>query len=236
MKILLIGYGRMGKMIESITLNTDDEVIGRVTKTEDIKNYAGHADVAIEFTQPDAAVENILECFKAEIPIVCGTTGWYHQLDRVKREAEKHRGTLLYSSNFSIGVQLFFQICKHASALISKYKDYKPSIREVHHTRKLDAPSGTAITLAEYVLQHYPSLQKYSSNNTDDETLIIQSVREGDVPGIHQLYFTSQIDEIHISHQAFSREGFARGALAAAAWIRNRTGVFTMEEFLDLTK
>lgn len=221
-------------MIESITLQTDDEIIGRVTKTQDIKDYSGLAEVAIEFTKPDAAADNIIECFKAGIPVICGTTGWYHQLDRVKREAEANEGSLLYSSNFSIGVQLFFQICKHAAALISRYPQYKPSIKEIHHTKKLDAPSGTAITLAEKVLKYYPSLSKYSTDHHDKDALFIKSEREGDVPGIHQLYFSSANDQICIMHEAFSREGFAKGALAAAEWIRGRKGVYTMDDFLGL--
>lgn len=222
-------------MIESLSLDSHDEVIARVTKTEDIHIYADKADVAIEFTRPEAAVPNILECFKAGIPVVCGTTGWYDELHVVEESAKSHSGSLLYSSNFSIGVQLFFRISRRVAGLMAGFQEYTPSIREIHHKRKLDAPSGTAITLSQKVLPHYPHLSGYELNDSVPGRLRIEALRQGDVPGIHELKFTSSIDEISIRHEAFTREGFAKGALAAARWIIGRKGIFTMDDMLDIT-
>lgn len=221
-------------MIESISLDTHEEVIARVTKTEDIASYIGKVDVAIEFTRPEAAVANIIECFKAGIPVVSGTTGWLADLPRVVEMAEKHKGALLYSSNFSIGVQLFFRICHKVAGLLSEFPEYTPSIQEIHHTRKLDAPSGTAITLSEKVLPYYPHLAGYTLDRESSAFLHIEAIRQGDVTGIHELKFTSEVDKISIRHEAFTREGFARGALAAARWLIGRTGIFTMDDMLNI--
>ena len=224
----------MGKMIESISLDTHDEIIARVTKTEDISSYAGKADVAIEFTRPEAAVSNITECLKAGIPIVSGTTGWLADLPKVIEMVEKYKGALFYSSNFSIGVQLFFHISKKVAGLLSKFPQYTPSIQEIHHTRKLDAPSGTAITLSEKVLPYYPHLAGYTLDRESSASLHIEAIRQRDVTGIHELQFTSEVDKISIRHEAFTREGFARGALEAAHWLVGRTGIFTMDDMLDI--
>lgn len=234
MKIILIGYGKMGKMIEALSLDTQDEIIARITKTEDIASFTQKADVAIEFTRPEAAVDNIRECFKAGIPIVSGTTGWYQHLPKVIEMAEQYGGTLLYSSNFSIGVQLFFKITSKVSEMLSAFSQYTPAIREIHHTQKLDAPSGTAITLSQLVLPHYPDLKGYSLNESADNTLRITAIREGDVTGIHEVKFTSEVDEITLRHEAYSRVGFAQGALAAARWIIGRKGIFTMDDMLNI--
>lgn len=234
MKIILIGYGKMGKMIESISLDTSQEVIARITKTEDIGQYAGKAHVAIEFTRPEAAVANIIECFKAGIPVVSGTTGWFTEMHKVVEMAEKYKGALFYASNFSIGVQLFFRISQKVSGLLAGFPQYTPSIREIHHTRKLDAPSGTAITLSESVLPHYPNLIGYSMDKKVSNTLPIEAIRQGEVIGIHELRFISEEDEISLRHEAFSREGFAKGALAAAQWLIGRSGIFTMDDMLKI--
>ncbi|MFN4299714.1 MAG: 4-hydroxy-tetrahydrodipicolinate reductase [Thermaurantimonas sp.] len=234
MKIILIGYGKMGKMIESLSLDTQDEIIARITKTEDIAAYSNQADVAIEFTRPEAAVDNIHECFRAGIPVVSGTTGWFQHLPKVIELAEQYGGALLYSSNFSIGVQLFFKITNKVSEVLSTFSQYSPSIREIHHTQKLDAPSGTAITLSQLMLPHYPHLRGYSLNESEENTLRINAIREGDITGIHEVKFTSNVDEITLRHEAFSRVGFAQGALAAARWIIGRKGVFTMDDMLNI--
>lgn len=221
-------------MIESISLDTEEEVIARITKTENIRLYSGKADVAIEFTRPEAAASNIIECFKAGIPVVSGTTGWKDDMPRVAEMAEKLNGSLLYSSNFSIGVHLFFRICQKVAGLLSGYPQYTPSIQEIHHTRKLDAPSGTAITLSEKVLPYFPHLTGYSLDEAASNCLHIEAIRQGEVPGIHELRFTSEVDKISIRHEAFSREGFARGALAAARWLIGRTGIYSMDDMLEI--
>lgn len=222
MKIALLGYGKMGRYIEKLAVEAGDEIVLRIDEnnrgdlqSDDLKV----ADVAIDFSRPDAATANIRLCLAAGIPVVTGTTGWLHELPTIKEEVARAEGALFWASNFSIGVNVFFAAARDLSRRL-KDAAYVVSISETHHTEKLDAPSGTAITLAEGVEEELR------------QKVDIQSFREPDVPGTHLLRFSSDIDTIELTHTAHSREGFARGALTAAGWVQGRKGVFTMTDLL----
>lgn len=238
MKIALIGYGKMGKAIEEIALKKGYEIILKITidNTCDctIENLQ-KADVAIEFTGPETAVENLKKCFEAGVPVVCGSTGWLQQMDEIKEYCQTKNGTLLYASNFSIGVNLFFELNTYLAKLMSNYTDYDVALKEVHHTEKKDAPSGTAITLAEQVLSNILSKHRWMNEPSDKkEDLIITSERTNPAPGTHQVKYSSAIDDIEIVHTAHNRTGFAAGALKAAEFIVGKKGIFSMKEVLGL--
>lgn len=236
MNIALIGYGKMGKIIEEIALQRNHKVVLKLTSkdTWDASTLLHYRpDVAIEFTNPHAAVSNIFECFKANVPIVVGTTGWYDRLDEVKNLCiEKHQA-LLYASNFSIGVNLFFKINDYVASLMRKYNTYDVGILEVHHTEKKDAPSGTAISIANQLLNHYPEKKKWSLTQEDNH-LVISARRTDDEKGYHAVYYQSEIDRIQIEHQAYSRKGFALGSVLAAEFLKDKKGVFEMKDVLEL--
>lgn len=232
MKIALIGYGNMGKTIEKLAVGRGHEIIMRATskapaRAEDLRG----ADIAIEFTSPASAVQNIQTAFEAGIPIVTGSTGWFSQLDRVKAECENHNGALFYASNFSLGVNVFQVILQQAAEVLSKLEDYRPQMNEIHHTGKKDAPSGTALTLSDIVLDYY-DLNGWTEDPEDKTKLLISSERLGDVKGTHEVSFISSNDEIKLEHKAFSRDGFANGAIDAAEWIQSKKGCFTMKDLL----
>ncbi|PJJ76344.1 dihydrodipicolinate reductase [Thermoflavifilum aggregans] len=239
MKIALIGYGRMGKTIEPIVLQRGHEILCRV----DVDNRAdwlkpeklSAADVAIEFTTPESAVDNILACFEAGVPVVCGTTGWLHRWPEVAQRCREQNQTLVYASNFSLGVNLFFALNKYLAQLMAAYPQYEVDIREIHHTGKKDAPSGTAITLAEQILQRISRKKQWVNRPAErpDELSVI-SERVDPVPGIHVVKYSSAVDEIEIRHTAHSREGFALGAVLAAEWVKGKKGIFSMEDVLGL--
>lgn len=236
MNIAIIGYGKMGKIIEIIALKRHHKIVLKVTSKDKLdatvlKN--SNADVAIEFTQPTAVVKNILTCFEANIPIVVGTTGWNEQFQHISNICKEKNQTLLYASNFSIGVNLFFKLNDYFAQLMKKFNEYDVQMTEVHHTAKKDAPSGTAVTIAEQILKHYP--QKHSwSLNQDDNTLYINAHRVGDEKGFHAVHYLSEIDELQISHHAYSRNGFALGAVLAAEYIKDKKGVISFNEVLSL--
>ncbi|MCL6524663.1 MAG: 4-hydroxy-tetrahydrodipicolinate reductase [Thermoflavifilum sp.] len=241
MKIALIGYGKMGKTIEPIALQRGHEIICRV----DVHNRAewlkpeklSSADVAIEFTTPESAVDNLLACFEAGVPVVCGTTGWLQRWPEVEKICREKQQTLLYASNFSLGVNLFFAINKYLAELMAAYPQYEVQIREVHHTQKKDAPSGTAITLAEQILQRISRKKSWVNRPSQQpEELSILSERIDPVPGIHVVEYSSAVDQIEIKHTVHSREGFAWGAVLAAEWVRDKKGIYTMEDVLGLKK
>ncbi len=238
MKTALIGYGKMGKAIEEILLQKGHEVVLRVssrTADEMTTAYLQQADVAIEFTSPHSAVQNIKKCVDANVPVVCGSTGWLQHWQEVKQYVEAKNGALLYASNFSIGVNLFFELNTHLARLMSSYQDYNVSIREVHHTQKKDAPSGTAITLAEQILQF--SKQKLSWVNhpsANPNELQIESIRVDPAPGTHIVNYSNEIDDIEIKHTAHNRRGFAAGAVMAACFLQDKKGIFTMKDVLSL--
>ncbi|MFY8136681.1 MAG: 4-hydroxy-tetrahydrodipicolinate reductase [Flavobacteriales bacterium] len=233
MKIALIGYGKMGKEIEQIALSRGHEIVftsnhAISTSSDQIKT----ADVAIEFSQPDAAANNILACFELGVPVVVGTTGWYSRLNEIKLEAEGKGGTLLYATNFSIGVNILFHINEKLASIMNDVQEYEPSIQEIHHLQKLDKPSGTAITIAEGILQNLDRKKQWTLDEPSSEDLHIDVLREPEVPGTHIIKYDSEVDFIEIKHEAKSRKGFALGAVKAAEWLQNKKGVFTMKDFL----
>ena len=238
MKIALIGYGKMGKTIEALAKQQNHEIIITIDADNlaDLKSdLFKSADVAIEFTQPDQAFNNIMACFDVGIPVVCGTTGWYDSLDKLTEVCQRKNGALLYASNFSIGVNIFFVLNKFLAKQMSHYSDYEVSMIETHHTAKLDAPSGTAITLAEDLIHNHPRYESWSKGEKKiDNTIPVLSVRENPAPGKHEIIYTSDIDEIKISHEAFNRNGFASGAVYAANWLKDKKGIFHFADVLAL--
>lgn len=238
MKIALIGYGKMGKAIEAIATAKGHEVIHRIDLNSQHlleKEHLEKADVAIEFTTPETAYSNILKCFEANVPVVCGTTGWLEKLPDIKaRCLEKHQA-FLYASNFSIGVNIFFEINKRLAELMAFQTQYDVTMEEIHHTQKKDAPSGTAITLAEQILDKVGRKTRWINEPSElQEALTIISKRIDPAPGTHSITYTSDIDDISITHTAHSREGFAAGAVIAAAWLDGKKGIFTMKDVLNL--
>ena len=238
MKILLIGYGKMGKTIEQLALAKNHEIVGRIAhdSTEKLTDFtAAQADVAIEFTHPEAAFGNIKYCLENGIPVVSGSTGWQQRMPEAKEICEKHGGSFLYASNFSIGVNLFFHFNEYIASRMQQYPEYAVGIREIHHTQKVDHPSGTAITTAEGILQSYQNLDGWVNEETETNgKLPIVSERTDDVIGTHIVRYASAIDEIELSHVAHSRTGFAAGALMAAEWLSGRKGVFGMKDLMNL--
>ena len=237
MKIALIGYGKMGRMIEEIILKENKhEVFARFNSANELTaDKLNGADVAIEFTQPNLAVKNISICFDAGVPVVCGTTGWLAQIEEVKKLARHKNGSLIYASNFSVGVNLFFELNKQLAQLMNNHPQYKLRMEEIHHTEKKDAPSGTAISLANDIIS-ITSKNNWVNNESgiDDEISII-SHRLHNVTGTHIVQYKSDVDQIEIKHEAFNRSGFASGALLAAEIILKHKGVHTFSEILKLT-
>jgi 4-hydroxy-tetrahydrodipicolinate reductase len=237
MNILLIGYGKMGKAIEAIAQQRGHLIVGKVDNEEQLLQFSGPADVAIEFTQPEAAIRNLTYCFEHKIPVVCGTTGWLQQAKEIEQTCHEKGGTLLYSSNFSLGVNLFFKLNETLARLMEPYTDYQVSINETHHTQKKDAPSGTAITLAEGIIKNQPIKKNWVLKSDESvthptESIVITSHRRDPVPGTHTVSYCSPIDDIEITHTAHSRQGFAFGAVLVAEWLKDKTGVFKMDDFL----
>lgn len=234
LKIALIGYGKMGKMIAQIAEEKGHQVIARTSagSGEDEWLKVREADVAIEFTRPDVAVENIRKCFEWNIPVVSGTTGWYEHLHTIRKECEHSKATLLTASNFSVGVNLFFHFNKVIASVMDKQPEYDVFMEEIHHTQKLDAPSGTAITIAEGILQNLSRKKQWvlAGKESDGSDLCIKAIREEDVPGTHSVIYSSPIDDIEIRHTAHSRAGFAGGAVLAAEWLAGKTGWYTMDD------
>jgi 4-hydroxy-tetrahydrodipicolinate reductase len=233
MKILLIGYGKMGKTIEGIATQRGNEIVGRMDVGNNLQDFTEAVDVAIEFTQPEAAVKNLKTCFDKGIPVVCGTTGWGHQQAEVEAYCKSKNGTLLYSSNFSLGVNIFFKLNEYLARIMQTYPQYEVSIDETHHTQKKDAPSGTAISLAKGVLKNITRKTEWTLGKTDNNNqLAIHSFRVDPAPGTHVVRYQSAIDDVEITHTAHSREGFALGAVVVAEWLAGKKGIFTMDDFL----
>lgn len=236
MKIALIGYGKMGKAIEEIALSRGHEIVLKVgieNLEDNTPDNIRKADVAIEFTGPDSAFDNIIRCLETGVPVVCGSTGWLAQLPAVQEFVRKKDHSFLYASNFSVGVNIFFEVNKRLAALMAPHPDYEVQITEVHHTEKRDAPSGTAITLAEQILEKIPRKKEWVnhiSNNLDE--LVILSERVDPAPGTHKIRYHSPIDDIEIIHTAHNRRGFATGAVLAAEFIRDKKGIFRMSDVL----
>lgn len=236
MKIALIGYGKMGKEIEQIALSRGHSIVLKVGSAnastytaEELKK----ADVAIEFSKPESAIGNIYNCFEAGIPVVVGTTGWLDKLDEVKKKCSGSNGTLFYASNYSIGVNLFFKLNTYLAKLMNSYPAYNVTMEEIHHVHKLDAPSGTAISLANQAIAQLDAKQKWVNAETrNGHELGIVSKRIDEVPGTHTVTYSSDVDEISMTHTAHSRKGFALGAVVAAEWLKGKKGVFGMQDLM----
>jgi 4-hydroxy-tetrahydrodipicolinate reductase len=238
MKIAIIGYGKMGKAIEEIAISKGHEIVLKIdlSNTADFtKENVQKANVAIEFTGPHTAFENITKCIEWGVPVISGSTGWLEHFEKAKKLCEEKKGCLIYASNFSIGVNLFFEINKQVAALMEPYENYDVSMTETHHTEKKDAPSGTAISLAEQILAKIGRKNKWVNEVSNEASdLIIRSERIDPAPGTHSVTYASPIDSIEITHTAHTRKGFAGGAVLAAEFANQKIGIFTMKDVLGL--
>jgi len=233
MKIALLGYGKMGKTIEKIALKRGHKIILKID--DDIsKHNLNEADIAIDFSIPEAAFTNITTCFNNKIPVVSGTTGWLNKLDEAKQICEQNNTAFIYASNFSLGVNIFFELNKKLAQMMEQQTQYNINIEETHHTEKLDAPSGTAITLAEDIIANTAKNNWKLGVTNNNSEIPIEAKREPNVPGTHKIVYSSDVDNIEIKHTAHSREGFALGAVIAAEWLCNKKGIFTMKDVLGL--
>ena len=227
----------MGREIERIARDRGHEIVATIDMNEEEKFHSDEfksADVAIEFTSPASAFQNYMHAFQAGVPVVSGTTGWLDRIDRIKEACEKEGKTFFYASNFSLGVNLFFALNNYLAGLMNRFNDYNVRIEETHHIHKLDAPSGTAITLAEGILERVERKKEWSLDKKEADTLHIESFREGEVPGIHTVVYESPVDSIRLTHDAKSREGFALGAVLAAEFTKGKKGFLGMEDLLNL--
>lgn len=232
MNIALLGYGKMGKTIEKLCLEKGHSIVFKST-SDSSEGTFGAADVAIEFSTPEAAFENIYKALNTGIPVVSGTTGWLDRYGQIEALCNERNGSFIYASNFSVGVNLFFSINEYAAKLFSKWREYEVSVEEIHHTEKKDAPSGTAISIAEAILEHSDK-KNWKLDAEDNSELSITVKRENDVKGTHIVRYGSEIDTVSLKHKAHSREGFAKGAVLAAEWIQGKEGIFTMKEVLGI--
>ena len=246
MKIALLGYGKMGKIIEKIATDRKHEIVLKIDfdnlhelTPENLKQ----ADVAIEFTTPSSVISNINVCFEAGVPVVVGTTGWYDKLDEIKQQCEAGNHTLLYATNFSVGVNIFFHINKILARLMNNYPYYEVQVEEIHHTQKLDSPSGTAITIAEGIIENLDAKKdwanvlvadgKDSDDNVGNSALLIESYRMDSVPGTHTVIYDSEVDSIEFKHTAHNRNGFALGAVLAAEWLKDNSGFHSINDMFN---
>ncbi|WP_121967410.1 4-hydroxy-tetrahydrodipicolinate reductase [Myroides sp. N17-2] len=232
MKIALLGYGKMGQIIERIAIERGHEIVLR-KKSTDTYDGLKNADVAIDFSVPDAAVQNITTCIELGIPVISGTTGWLEHYDSIVELSTQNDGAFLYGSNFSLGVNLFFELNSYLAKMMSNLKEYKVSMEEIHHTQKLDAPSGTAISLANGIIEN-TEYTEWTLDQAENNQIHIDAKRIDSVPGTHSVFYDSAIDQIEIKHTAHNREGFALGAVVAAEWIQNKKGIFSMKDVLNL--
>ncbi len=232
MNIALLGYGKMGKTIEKIAIERGHTIVLKADK-DDTAYDVSVADVAIDFSIPTAAVNNISNCFNAGVPVVSGTTGWLDQYDEMVALCNEKKGGFIYASNYSLGVNLFFELNKKLAKMMHPVEGYDVHMEEIHHTQKLDAPSGTAITLAEGVIDN-TAKQAWKLDQGDENTIPIVAKRIEDVPGTHTVTYTSEVDDIEIKHTAHNRQGFALGAVVAAEWLHGKTGIFGMKDVLGL--
>ena len=231
MKIALLGYGKMGQIIERIAIERGHEI---VLRKDEFNTYDGlsNADVAIEFSIPKAAVSNISNCFRSNVPVISGTTGWLEHYDEMVTLCKEKKGAFLSSSNFSLGVNIFFELNEYLAKMMSKFDSYKVEMEEIHHTQKLDAPSGTAISLAKGIIEN-SNYTNWTLENPKPNEIHIEAKRIDNIPGTHTVNYNSSVDAIEIKHTAHNREGFALGAVIAAEWIVGKEGVFTMKDVLE---
>ncbi|GGF09145.1 4-hydroxy-tetrahydrodipicolinate reductase [Flavobacterium limi] len=232
MKIALLGYGKMGQVIERIALERGHEI---VLKKDEFNTYDGlsTADVAIDFSVPTAAVDNISNCFHANVPVVSGTTGWLDRYNEMETLCKEKQGGFISSSNFSLGVNIFFELNEYLAKIMAQFDAYKVSMEEIHHTQKLDAPSGTAISLAKGVIEN-SAYANWTMEDAKSNEIHIEAKRIGDVPGTHTVTYDSTVDSIELKHTAHNREGFALGAVIAAEWLAGKKGIYTMKDVLNL--
>ena len=235
MKIALFGYGKMGKEIEKIALERGHEIILKIKAKEECD--FSKVDIAIDFSVPEAALNNVISCFENNIPVISGTTGWLDDFNKAVASCKKNKGSFIYASNFSIGVNLFFELNKTLAKMMRTHQNYSLDVEEIHHTKKLDSPSGTAISLAEGIIENSAKTNwELIENNAKKETTFvpITSKRILDTPGTHSISYTSEIDSIEIKHIANNRKGFALGAVIAAEWLIQRKGIYTMKDVLNI--
>lgn len=232
MKIALLGYGRMGKEIEKIALQRGHEVVLKISNNDAYD--VSVADVAIDFSIPDSAFKNISNCFNNNVPVISGTTGWLEKYDEATELCEQKNGAFIYASNFSLGVNIFFELNNQLANMMNNLSDYNITMEEIHHTKKLDAPSGTAITLAEGIIKNSKKSNWALDGEVSDASIPIIAKRIPDVPGTHTVDYSSEVDSIEIKHTAHSRKGFALGAVVAAEWIQHKKGVFSMRDVLNI--
>ena len=233
MKLLLVGYGKMGKTIEKIAQQRGHEITGRIDVDNHHELSRASGDVAIEFSHPQAAFDNIRMCLEQKIPVVCGTTGWLEKKKEIEQMVEEKAGTFFYASNYSLGVNIFFKLNEQLARMMSAFREYDVTVDEIHHTEKKDAPSGTSITLAEGILNHVGHKSHWVNNESDNASaLSIKSFRIDQVPGTHVVKYNSLIDDLEIKHIAHTREGFALGAVMVAEWILGKKGNLNMDDFL----
>ncbi len=232
MKIALLGYGRMGKEIEKIAISRGHKIV--IRKDKDSAIDINLADVAIDFSVPSSAYNNISNCINNNVPVISGTTGWLDKYDDIVDLCNNKKGAFIYASNFSLGVNIFFELNKQLAKMMSSLEDYSISMEEIHHTKKLDAPSGTAITLAEGIIENTAKEKWELDKKTSEKNIPIVAKRIPDVPGTHTVWYDSEVDSIEIKHTAHSRKGFALGAVVAAEWIIGKHGVFSMKDVLNL--
>jgi 4-hydroxy-tetrahydrodipicolinate reductase len=232
MKIALLGYGRMGKEIEKIAISRGHEIVIRKDIDEDIDITL--ADVAIDFSIPNSAFNNITNCFNNNVPVISGTTGWLDKYEDAIALCKEKKGAFIYASNYSLGVNIFFELNKQLAKMMKAVEGYNISMEEIHHTKKLDAPSGTAITLAEGIIENTSKNNWELGEKASEENIPIVAKRIPEVPGTHSVWYDSEVDTIEIKHTAHSRKGFALGAVIAAEWISDKTGVFSMKDVLNI--
>ena len=233
MKIALLGYGRMGKEIEKIAISRGHEIV--IRKDVNDKIDITIADVAIDFSVPTSAFNNITNCLNNDVPVISGTTGWLDKYEDAVALCKEKNGGFIYASNYSVGVNIFFELNKQLAKMMSTLEDYKVSMEEIHHTKKLDAPSGTAITLAEGIIENTSKKGWELDKISSEENIPIVAKRIPDVPGTHSVWYNSEVDTIEIKHTAHNRQGFALGAVIAAEWILDKTGVFSMKDVLNIS-
>lgn len=232
MKIALLGYGKMGKVIERIALERGHEIVLKKDETNTFDGLST-ADVAIDFSVPTAAVDNISNCFHANVPVVSGTTGWLEHFDEMVALCNEKQGGFISSSNFSLGVNIFFELNEYLAKIMSQFDSYKVTMEEIHHTQKLDAPSGTAISLAKGVIEN-SNYANWTMDQAKNNEIHIEAKRIGDVPGTHTVTYDSIVDSIELKHIAHNREGFALGAVIAAEWLAGKKGIYSMKDVLNL--
>lgn len=231
MKTAIVGYGKMGRIIADIAAKRGHEIVATLNETPTLENL-NNPNVVIEFSNPEVAFNNIKICLENKIPVICGTTGWLDRKPEIEKIALENGTAFLYGSNFSLGVNLFFALNEKLADLMKNFSEYQVQLEEIHHTHKKDAPSGTAISLAEGIIKNDSRFDAWKLDETKENELGIFAIREDEVPGMHSVFYRSEVDEIEIKHTAFSRDGFALGAVIASEWIQGKTGNFSMKDVL----